>query len=190
MVRGRAEEAAIESLTAMQLEPFTLVLLWNAGIFHYLARKYDDAIELSQKGLELDPKFAPFRWTLAFAFVQKQNYTQAVYEAEEAVQISHRAPFFLGALGHVYSAVGRTEDALKVISELANLSYRRHVSPYWRGMTYAIFPEKKDEAFLWLERALQNHAPWMVYLKAPPWFDNLRSDSRYYNLLQRMNIPI
>lgn len=190
MVRGRAEDAAIESLTAMQLEPFTLVLLWNAGIFHYLARKYDEAIELSQKGLELDPKFAPFRWTLAFAFIQERMYTQAVSEAEEAVKISHRAPFFLGALGHVYGAVGRTEDAFNVITELANLAEKRHVSAYWHGMTYAAFPEKRDEAFHWLECALQDHAPWMVYLKAPPWFDNLRSDSRYYNLLQRMNIPI
>ena len=56
-------------------------------------------------------------------------------------------------------------------------------------MIYATLGEN-DEAFLWLERALQEHAPWMAYLKAPAWFDNLRSDPRYYTLLQRMNIPV
>jgi len=30
----------------------------------------------------------------------------------------------------------------------------------------------------------------MVYLKAPPWLDNLRSDSRYYDMLRRMRIPM
>jgi len=57
-------------------------------------------------------------------------------------------------------------------------------------MTYAAFPDKKDEAFLWLERARQEHAPWFAYVKVSPWFDNLRSDPRYYDLLRRMNIPI
>ena len=56
-------------------------------------------------------------------------------------------------------------------------------------MIYSALAES-DEAIRWLERARLDHAPWMIYLKAPPWFDNLRSDSRYYTLLQRMNIPI
>ncbi len=49
---------------------------------------------------------------------------------------------------------------------------------------------RKDEAFLWLDRAREERAPWMVYAKALPWFDNLRADPRFYRLLQRMNIPI
>jgi adenylate cyclase len=56
-------------------------------------------------------------------------------------------------------------------------------------LIYAALGEK-DEAFLWLERARRDHAPWMAYLKAPPWFDNLRSDPRYYSLLQLMHIPV
>jgi len=48
----------------------------------------------------------------------------------------------------------------------------------------------RDAAFDWLERARLDHAPWLIYLKAPPWFDNLRADHRYYQLLQRMSIPI
>jgi TolB-like protein/Tfp pilus assembly protein PilF len=188
-VKGQAEDAVAEILCALRLEPLTINFHWNTGIFRYFARQYDEAIALCHKALELDPKYAPLHWTLGLAFVQKRMYAQAVDESEEAVQISRRAPFFLGALGHIYGAVGRREDALKVISELVALSKQRHVSPYWTGMIYATLGEN-DEAFLWLERALQEHAPWMAYLKAPPWFDNLRTDSRYYSLLQSMNIPV
>jgi len=187
--KGQAEDAVAEILCALRLEPLTIHFHWNAGIFRYFARQYDEAIALCHKALELDPKYAPLHWTLALSLVQKRMYTEAVDESEEAVQISRRAPFFLGTLGHIYGAVGRREDALKVISELVDLSKQRHVSPYWTGMIYATLGEN-DEAFLWLERALHEHAPWMAYLKGPAWFDNLRSDPRYYTLLQRMNIPV
>ena len=123
------------------------------------------------------------------AFVQKRMYGQAVGEMEVANQNSQRGVFYLGFLGSVYGAVGRKEDAFKIINELRELSKQRHVSPFWAGLIYAALCEK-DQAFLWLERALEDHAPLMAYLKAPPWFDNLRSDPRYYRLLQRMNIPI
>lgn len=72
---------------------------------------------------------------------------------------------------------------------LGELSKQHHVSPFWTGVIYAALP-RKDDAFLWLERAREERAPWMMYVKALPWFDNLRADPRYYRLLQRMNIPI
>jgi tetratricopeptide (TPR) repeat protein len=189
-VRGQAEDAVAELGRALQLEPLNLHLLWNKATFHYFARQYDESIAQSIKALDLDPKSAPLHWLLGLNFVQKQMYGKAVEEGEGAVQISGRAPFFLGNLGYIYGAVGRKEDALKIIRELEELSKQRHVSPYWHGMTYAAFPDKKDEASLWLERARQDHSPWMIYLKGAPWFDSLRSDQRYYSLLQRMNIPI
>ncbi len=189
MVRGRAEEAAAEGLRAVQLDPLSLVLQWTAGIALYFARQYDKVIALSEKILEVDPQFAPSRFALGLAFVQKRMYERAVDEMEQAVQISQREPFYLGFLGRVYGAVGRKEDAFKIINELTGLSKQRHISPFWAGLIYAALGEE-DEAFLCLERARQDHAPWMAYLKAPPWFDSLRSDPRYYSLLQRMNIPI
>ena len=189
MARGRAEESFAEALRAARLEPFTMVLLWNAALFGYIARQYDEAIELCQKGLDLDPKFAPFHWTLGLAYVQRQWYGQAVEHMEESVRLSHRLSYFLGGLGHVYGAVGRREDALQIVGELEERCRQKHVSPYWTAMIYAALGDK-DATLLWLDRAREDHAPWMIYLKSPPWFDNLRSDSRYYRLLQRMNIPI
>src|SRR6185437_5633191 len=55
MAMGRAEEGFAEALRAADLEPFTLVLLWTATVFAYLARRHDEAVALCRKGLELDP---------------------------------------------------------------------------------------------------------------------------------------
>ena len=187
--RGQAEDALADLRRAVQLEPLNVHFQWNTCMFLYFSRRYDEAIALCHKALELDPQSAALHQALGVTLVQRQFYEKAVRALEEAVQISRRAPFFLGQLGHIYGIAGRKADALKLIGELAELSKRRHVSPYWSGMIYAAL-NQKDDAFLWLERAFEDHAPWMAYVKGAPWFDNLRPDPRFYSLLQRMKIPI
>ena len=48
---------------------------------------------------------------------------------------------------------------------------------------------KKDEALRWLEIAYKGRAPFMVFLKTEPRFDDLRCDPRFEDLLRRMNFP-
>jgi hypothetical protein len=45
------------------------------------------------------------------------------------------------------------------------------------------------EAFEWLERAQQEHTWQVCYLKVDPAVDPLRDDSRFQDLLRRMNFP-
>jgi len=43
-----------------------------------------------------------------------------------------------------------------------------------------------DEAFAWLEKSYAKHFPDFVSIKYSPKFDNLRSDSRFTELLDRI----
>ena len=47
----------------------------------------------------------------------------------------------------------------------------------------------KDQAFAWLEKAYEKHDSPMFRLKVQPWWDPLRSDPRFQDLLRRMNFP-
>jgi TolB-like protein/Flp pilus assembly protein TadD len=189
VAKGQAEAAVTEILRAAQLEPLSIAIQWTAAVLLYFARQYDQSISQTYRILEIDPKAVQARWILSMNLVQKGKYDDAVEKMEQAVQASGAAPFYLGSLGYIYGTARRRDDAIKVIEELHKLSQRRHVSSHWIGLIYAALDEK-DEAFLWLDRSYQERAPWLVYAKAHPWLDNLRSDSRFYCLLQRMNIPI
>jgi serine/threonine-protein kinase len=48
---------------------------------------------------------------------------------------------------------------------------------------------QKDEAFGWLEKALQRHDPRLAGLPWLPWYDPLRDDPRFQDLMRRMNFP-
>jgi hypothetical protein len=42
-----------------------------------------------------------------------------------------------------------------------------------------------DQALEWLERACDERATWMIFLKVHPYFDNLHPEPRFQELLKR-----
>jgi hypothetical protein len=46
----------------------------------------------------------------------------------------------------------------------------------------------KDKIFEWLEKAYEERDFWLIFLKADPMFDSLRSDLRFKALLDKMNL--
>jgi hypothetical protein len=46
----------------------------------------------------------------------------------------------------------------------------------------------KDEAFFWLQKAMDVRHPAVAALKVEPAMDGLRSDPRFAELLRRMNL--
>ena len=46
-----------------------------------------------------------------------------------------------------------------------------------------------DRAFGWLEKAYEERACYLPFIKLNPLFNGLRPDPRYRDLLRRMNLP-
>jgi hypothetical protein len=68
----------------------------------------------------------------------------------------------------------------------------RHITEgYISPMTIASIHARlgnKDEAFTWLDKAVDERASGIPNLKVDPRFDSLHSDPRFAKLLQRMNL--
>ena len=45
-----------------------------------------------------------------------------------------------------------------------------------------------DEAFCWLEEAVRQRGGFVMLTKVHPWLDSLRSDPRYAEILQELNL--
>lgn len=58
---------------------------------------------------------------------------------------------------------------------------------YNLALLYAQLDEK-DEAFRWLDLAVNSRVDFVIYAKVHPWFDSLRSDPRYGEILHKLNL--
>ncbi len=91
-------------------------------------------------------------------------------------------------LGWVYAVSGRRAAALKIAKEVEELSSQSYVDFYQLATIYAGLGEK-DETFRLLEQGYEERSAGMLYLAVDPFWDNIRSDPRYADLLRRMGLP-
>ena len=87
----------------------------------------------------------------------------------------------------VFALSGDVERAQSELKELQEISKQRYISAYHIATIYAALKDR-DRAFEWLEKAFQERADWMVFLNVDPRFKSLHSDSRFADLLRRMNL--
>ena len=80
------------------------------------------------------------------------------------------------------------DETLKIVAQLKNSSKNDSGAPLDIAAIYAALGQK-DDAFKWLQTALEKHPFGMAFFKCVPEFDSLRSDSRYTDLLRRMGLP-
>jgi tetratricopeptide (TPR) repeat protein len=186
---GQLDESLVERKRAQELEPLSLIMNFELGQGLYRARKYDQAIEQFQKGLELDPSFPSFYVFLPAAYEQKGMYEEAIASFQKAIPMTrgHAKSLVLAGLGHVYAVSGKKVEARKLLNELERLARQEYVPAVAIALIYAGLGEK-DQAFAWLEKAYEERAFEMTWLKSEPRWDSLRSDPRFADLLRRMGL--
>jgi hypothetical protein len=80
---------------------------------------------------------------------------------------------------------GETKKAQDELNALIEISKQKYLSAYHIAAIYTGLKDK-DHAFEWLERAYQERADWMAFLKVDPRFDSLHSDPRFGDIERRM----
>jgi serine/threonine protein kinase/tetratricopeptide (TPR) repeat protein len=191
--RQRFNESMAEALRAQELDPLSPEIVSEPGNVHFIARRYDESIAQFQKALDLNPNLPVVHAMLALAYAMKRMYPQALAEygkiADQDKVTAAGNQFVAGMLGWVYAVSGRRADALKIAKEFRDLSSHAYVDFYFLGVIYAGLGDK-DEAFRLLEKGYQQRSAGMAYLAVDPFWDNVRSDPRYADLLRRMGLPL
>ena len=181
---GDLDKAVQELRRSQELDPLSTDSSGYLGTVLYWSRKYDTAIEQSRKVIEFDPNYFPAYVSTAWALEALGRPLEAVTACEKARAIVS-TPWTEAALARAAALAGKRDQALETIQSLNRLSRDRFVSGYDIAAIYAALGQK-DEAFAWLEKAYDQRAEWLEYLKIDPQLDNLRSDPRFAVLLRRL----
>jgi TolB-like protein/tetratricopeptide (TPR) repeat protein len=187
LVLGHTEEAAGELECALQLDPLSLeVRFWLVEAL-FFGRQYERALEQANKLVELEPEHQLSQMVIGQVYLGMQRFEDSVVALRRAVNLSGEFPLMLGWLGLALGLGGRKEEARTVLERLRALEHHRFVLPTSFAWVHFGLGEI-DDAFVWMERAVDRNDGWIPALKSYPFLDPIRSDLRFHALLRKMNL--
>jgi TolB-like protein/DNA-binding winged helix-turn-helix (wHTH) protein/predicted Zn-dependent protease len=180
---GRFPAAVAEAQRAVERDPLSVSANLALGSVCFLAHQDDRAIAQLRRTAELEPDDSRAHVFLTTMYEQKQMYEEAIAELQK-VATSRGAPAEkLAGLQHAYQQSGPEGYWMWQLSEA-----KRRNAPYEIALVYAHLGNA-GQAVAWLEKAYQQHDWQMVQLKTLREWDSVRSDSRFQDILRRMNFP-
>jgi TolB-like protein/Tfp pilus assembly protein PilF len=184
--QGRADEAVTSIQRARALDPVA-VSGGDVAWILFQAHRYDDAIRESRSRLALQPGNASDLTTLGFALIANNKPADAIPVLEKAVSLSSGSPAATGVLIRAYAHAGRRGDALRLLAQLKQRSKAGYI-PAGAFVNAYLGLGDNQQAFYWLDRACNEQSNILQFLKSHPYFDPIRSDPRFADLLRRVGL--
>jgi serine/threonine-protein kinase len=183
----RFDEAITESERRNELDPLSPLGNTASGDVYFRARRYDEAIGFYKRVLELNPATPVAHQRLGDAYTAQGKYTEAIAAYQKALSLrsGDDYPYIEAMLGTAYARGGERERAEEILQKLKTGGYAR---PRVLAILYAALGNK-DEAFAQLEKAFATRDAGLRTIAVEPYFDDLRGDQRFGDLLRRLNLP-
>jgi TolB-like protein/Flp pilus assembly protein TadD len=184
--QGRTDEAVAWAQRGRELDPLTVS---GAGIAWILfqSHRYDEAIRELRSVLAVQPNDANALSFLGFALVGRNQAADAIPVLQKAIAVSNGSPAATGVLVRAYSHAGRRGDALRLLADLENRRRTGYV-PAGAFVNAYLGLGENDQAFVWLEQAYKEQSNILQFLKVHPFFDPIRSDPRFLDLVHRAGL--
>ena len=182
---GRFEEAIAEGRRAVELDPLSAVMNIDLGETLYYARRYDEAAQQMRKGRDLDPNSSYAHYNLGMVSQATGDLSGAIAEYEKAKQLGDN-PLISSLCAAAKTRAGDKGAAVRMLSDLDNLSQRGEAVGYYRALLYLSL-NNKDEALRGLEQGYEERDGSNIgWIKVDPMLDSLHGDPRFEALVQKV----
>jgi serine/threonine protein kinase/Tfp pilus assembly protein PilF len=182
---GKLPEAVSEGKMAQDLDPLSISINTGLDTLYYLQRDYDKALAQCRKALEISPDAGSIHYDLFDIYSAKSMGDQAIDELEKEIG-SEGGPGEAASIDQSYKQNGYA-GALRRAIEIASNTSAEDYDPYLAAKGYMLLGDK-DKAFVWLNKAADAHSQ-ILFIKSDPYWDSIRSDPRYADLLRRIGLP-
>ncbi len=184
--QGRPDEALAAAERGRELDPLA-VSFEDFGWTLFQTRHYEQGVRELRAALAERPDDFGVLMDLGFVLIADDHPDQAIPMLERAVALSHGSPGALGILTRAYAHAGRREDAVRVIAELESRSRKGYV-PAGAMVNAYLGIGDNQRAFAWLEKAYREQSNMLQFVKVHPYFDPIRNDPRFTDLMRRVGL--
>jgi TolB-like protein len=188
---GRKKEAIQEVNTALELDPFSPMQHTLASWFFLLARQYELAIQEARRAIQIDPVQSGAQELLGMALAASGADGQAFTEWLQYLNLNGETDLAKD-LENAAQKMAGTSDMGHKLARITLAFYRKksktqYVSALVMAAGYMDLGDR-DKTFEWLNKAYQERSAGIYSIGLQPYFDPLRADPRFNELLRRMNL--
>lgn len=201
---------------ALVLEPGNADIIGSAASLAATLNRFEEALRLSRRAVELDPLQARKHFVLAYRAWWAGRLDEAAAAGKKASELNPDLHWLHSVLGRVYLAQSHPQEALVEAERETWLPFRlqgralayhalarnqesdralaeliakyKKVGAFQVAEVYA-FREETDAAFTWIEQAYVQHESGLPYIKGDPLLKSLERDPRYAAFLKKMRLP-
>jgi serine/threonine protein kinase len=179
------DEALLGSSRAAQDDPLNA---WVRAMHSYLlgfAGRHAESIAEAERAIEFDDEAFFAQWNLMRAYAWDGQYERAIQVAPALLRMSGRHPWGLGALAWTYGKSGRVDWARAVYDEIEARSRHEFMSPFWLAVA-AESAGLQEQAIGFVDRAVVERDPLVVWGRVTPFWDALRAHPRFEEVTRRV----
>ena len=177
---GRIDESVVEGRRAVELDPLSITNRHRLADRLFFSRDYEGSIAETEKVIELEPTDWYAWYNLGWCYSMTGRDQKAEDAFLKAREFNPDDPTVDLGLAYAYARNGRRESALDLIEGVDEDSYDVSLVYYELG--------DEDEAFARLESVLAADPGQLARLKTDPSGDALRRDSRFAEILGKLNL--
>ena len=184
---GRREESAAEMRRALELDPRSPLVNFDAGWALFMGRDFEQALRRFRVAAAIEPTFGWPRAGVAMSLAAAGRNAEAIPAAEEGPRVD-KSPLVLAVAGGVFAKCGAAGRAQRVLAEIGEISKRHYVCPYEIAIIHVGLGDR-EQAFRFLEQGLRDRSTCMPFAKVDARLDPIRSDPRFARLLREIGFP-
>ena len=185
-VVGQVDAAARELKWVQALDPVLAKTYHNLGWLYVSAGRYEDAGAELQKCVELAPNNPYAHFGLFMAYDHTGKHALAMSELQQFLSLQKETEI-AKIVAQTYRSAGYAR-ARRHFFELNSAAYvQRHFVAYQIAGDYALLGEKQ-RALDYLEQAYREHSNHMTHLKVDSYFDGVRNEPRFQQLMRQMSL--
>jgi tetratricopeptide (TPR) repeat protein len=175
---GRFTEALEALKRARAADPLYPVIPATEICVRLCRREYDRAIGIGKTALELHPYLQLGRAYYAEALELAGHAADALAQYRLASALSPDVPWLRALEAACLANLGQTAEALRILEELEQIRCVEYVDAYYMALLFAALGEL-DQAFLEMERAVEENSAILSLVDVDPRMDVLRGDPRF-----------
>jgi tetratricopeptide (TPR) repeat protein len=202
---------------ALELDPFNIDALYQAGVYYAFIGRPEEALPLSLAARERDPLFTANHSVLAYIYNMLGRYDEAFEICQERARIAPESYGTYAYAANPLIAQGRYEEAIewakqerldgfkqtslaiihwqlgnreKSDAALAALIAQQSDGWDWQVVQVHAVRGEIDKAFAAMDAAFENRDSGLQLLIGDMHVENLRGDPRYDAMVRKIGIPV